>query len=170
MKIKNLRQVFASSLLILAANAAMATDTFNPATNQLTLDSVVLNGVVYGNVVVTINSFTVNSVGSSTPVNNTGGYPFNFKNLRVNSLTTGPYQQTNYCQATVSITNVGSAPTTSGLIFDLIIAGTTVGQIPFTIEALAPGATASLSSPIAGGTILPACGTFTLQFNAAASF
>lgn len=64
---KSLRQVVASAALIAAANAAIAVDTFDPASNKLTLDSVVLNGVVYNNVVATLNSYTLISVGSSAP-------------------------------------------------------------------------------------------------------
>jgi hypothetical protein len=67
MKVKNMRQVVASVALILAGKAAMAIDTFDPVSNKLSLDSVVLNGVVYNNVVVTLNSYTLISVGSSAP-------------------------------------------------------------------------------------------------------
>lgn len=64
---KSMRQVVASVALILATNVAMAVDTFDPASNKLSLDSVVLNGVVYNNVVATLNSYSLNSVGSSAP-------------------------------------------------------------------------------------------------------
>ena len=44
-------------------------DTFNPATNILTLDSVRYKDQKYSNVVLRIDQFTVLSVGSSVPVN-----------------------------------------------------------------------------------------------------
>ena len=62
-----MRKYLASMALVLAANSAMATDTFDPSTNKLSLDSVVVNGTVYNNVVITVNSFAINAVGSSAP-------------------------------------------------------------------------------------------------------
>jgi hypothetical protein len=62
-----MRRIFGALALVLAANNAMAVDTFDPTTNKLTLDTVVLNGVVYNNVEVTLHSFSLNSVGTSAP-------------------------------------------------------------------------------------------------------
>lgn len=45
-----------------------AADTFDPATNTLTLDSVTIGGIKYPNVVVRLNQFTVLGVGNSAPV------------------------------------------------------------------------------------------------------
>ena len=55
-----------------AINAAG--NTFDPATNTLTMDSVTVTGDrVYSNVVIRIDKFTVLGVGSSTPVDDGGG-------------------------------------------------------------------------------------------------
>ncbi len=62
-----MRKYLASLALVLAANSAMAIDTFDPATNKLSLDSVVVNGTVYSNVVITVNSYAINAVGASAP-------------------------------------------------------------------------------------------------------
>lgn len=53
--------------LTLASQAALATNTFDLNSKKLTLDSVVFNGVTYNNVVVTVNDFALNSVGTSAP-------------------------------------------------------------------------------------------------------
>lgn len=45
-----------------------AADTFDPATNTLTLDSVTVGGIKYPTVVVRLNQFTVLGVGNSAPV------------------------------------------------------------------------------------------------------
>nr|WP_315488210.1 hypothetical protein [uncultured Rhodoferax sp.] len=68
-EMKSMWKLAASVALGVVANAAIAVDTFDPASNKLSLDSVVLNGVVYNNVVVTLNSYTLISVGSSAPYN-----------------------------------------------------------------------------------------------------
>lgn len=62
-----MRKFFTYLTLVLATSNAMAADVFNPATNVLTLDSVVVGGTVYSNVAVKINSFEIQSVGSSAP-------------------------------------------------------------------------------------------------------
>lgn len=55
-----------------AVNAAG--NTFDPATNTLTMDSVTVTGDrIYSNVVIRIDKFTVLGVGSSTPVDSGGG-------------------------------------------------------------------------------------------------
>src|SRR6476469_760876 len=64
---KHMRKFLGTLACLLAANSAMAVNTFDPTTNKLSLDSVVINGVVYNNVVVTLKSFTLNSVGTSAP-------------------------------------------------------------------------------------------------------
>ncbi|PXW86083.1 hypothetical protein C8R34_11662 [Nitrosomonas sp. Nm84] len=48
----------------------IAANTFDPATNTLTLDSVTAGGIKYPNVVVRLNQFTVLGVGNSAPVEN----------------------------------------------------------------------------------------------------
>ncbi len=62
-----MRKYLAAFALVLAANSAMAVDTFDPSTNKLTLDSVVVNGTVYNNVVLTVNAYAINAVGTSAP-------------------------------------------------------------------------------------------------------
>ncbi len=62
-----MRKYLASLALVMAASSAMAVDTFDPASNKLTLDSVVVNGTVYNNVVITVNSYALNAVGTSAP-------------------------------------------------------------------------------------------------------
>lgn len=62
-----MRKYLTPLALLLTMNSAMAVDTFDPVSNKLTLDSVVVNGVAYSNVVVTLNAYALNSVGTSTP-------------------------------------------------------------------------------------------------------
>ncbi len=66
MAFKGTQHMLAGLALIISANAALATNSFNPANNQLSLDSVVVNGATYNNVVVTINSYAIISVGSTS--------------------------------------------------------------------------------------------------------
>jgi hypothetical protein len=56
------------TLLLFFSASALAIDTFDETTNILTIDSVVLEGIQYNNVVVRLNAFDVISVGSSAPV------------------------------------------------------------------------------------------------------
>ncbi len=73
-------KTFSRSLVAVACFAfatAFAADTFDVSTNRLTLGAVELNGTNYGNVVATVNSYTVlgvdggvtNGVGSFNPTN-----------------------------------------------------------------------------------------------------
>ena len=110
MKMKDMRQVVASVALIVAANAAMAVDTFDPASNKLSLDSVVLNGVVYNNVVVTLNSYTLISVGSSAPYGpvtatcSAGNFTVAKYNAIVPGMTLDQVKQTIGCANDVNLT------------------------------------------------------------------
>lgn len=146
-----MRKYLTMLALACAANAAMATNSFNPTNNQLSLDSVVLNGVVYTNVVVTVNSFTVNSVGNSAPV--TVAQTCTSANLTVANynaialgMTLNQVNQTIGCAnspgATATIGNsytsygwinvslTGGVSTTIGVAFD--ITGTVVTVVPGT--------------------------------------
>lgn len=70
-KIKIMYKYFIT-MLILSINA-FATDTYVPATSTLNLDNVIVGGTQYNNVVLDITGYKVISVGSSTPVNTSGG-------------------------------------------------------------------------------------------------
>jgi len=61
---KRMRKTLASLALIFASHSALAVDTFDLNSKKLTLDAVV---VTYNNVVVTLNDFALNSVGTSAP-------------------------------------------------------------------------------------------------------
>ncbi len=62
-----MKQLFLLAALSLSAVTAQA-DTFDPATNTLTMDSVIVGDQKYFNVVVRIDQFTVLGVGSSVPI------------------------------------------------------------------------------------------------------
>lgn len=65
-----MREYLAPLAILLATTAttsAFATNTFDIGSKKLTLDSVVVNGMTYNNVVVTLNAYDLNSVGASTP-------------------------------------------------------------------------------------------------------
>ena len=62
-----MKHLFLLLLLLFSAATAKA-DTFDPATNTLTLDSVIVGDQKYFNVVVRIDQFTVLGVGSSVPI------------------------------------------------------------------------------------------------------
>ncbi len=71
-----MHKIISALVLTLAGASASAISTFDAATNLLTLDSVVMNGVTYNNVTVHLNSFTVLKVGSSSEqVPGTGTVP-----------------------------------------------------------------------------------------------
>lgn len=60
---------FLSILLLFFSINALATDTYNSTTNILNIDSVILNGIQYNNVVIQLTGYNVISVGSYAPVN-----------------------------------------------------------------------------------------------------
>lgn len=72
-----MKQLFLLFLLLtsgFSSVTAAAGNTFDPATNTLTMDSVTVTGDrVYSNVVIRIDQFTVLGVGSSTPIDGGGG-------------------------------------------------------------------------------------------------
>lgn len=91
-------RVLAAVLFSLGAGAAGAVDSFDSASNLLTLDAVVMNGATYRNVAATVNSYALLSVGggaagqdSFDPVSNTL------------VLGTVAYQGTTYTNVTVKI-------------------------------------------------------------------
>lgn len=61
-----MHKFFSAAALMLMGASAAAVSTFDPNTNILTLDAVLMNGVTYSNVSVHLNSFTVLKVGSSS--------------------------------------------------------------------------------------------------------
>ena len=67
-----MKKIFLFFALIVGGFSTVATaaDTFDPATNTLTLDSVTVGGIKYPTVVVRLNQFTVLGVGNSAPVEN----------------------------------------------------------------------------------------------------
>lgn len=69
MQIFSLKYIPCVAALCLSFNA-LATTTFNPSTNALNIDAILLGGSIYKNVSVTLNSYILNSVGSGAPVNN----------------------------------------------------------------------------------------------------
>lgn len=64
------KTLFSSIAAMCLSFGALATTTFNPTNNQLSIDAVLLSGAVYKNVNVALNNYTVNSVGSGAPGNN----------------------------------------------------------------------------------------------------
>lgn len=90
-KRKPMRKYLAPLALILASHSAFATNTFDPNSKKLTLDSVVMNGVTYNNVVVTLNDYALNSVGSSTPYTAASGKctAADFTTAKFNSISLG---------------------------------------------------------------------------------
>lgn len=62
-----MKKHIAALLLAGLVPAAQAIDTFNPNNNILTLDSIVVDGIQYNNVVVILNGYNVLNIGSSAP-------------------------------------------------------------------------------------------------------
>ncbi len=62
-----MKKYIAALLLAGLIPAAQAIDTFNPNNNVLTLDSIVVDGIQYNNVVVILNGYNVLNIGSSAP-------------------------------------------------------------------------------------------------------
>ena len=108
-------------------------------------------------------------VFATAPVQPGGAFPFSFKGIQLNSMTfaTNPALG-GFCEATLSSTNMNAAPVGALLRFDIIIGGVTRGSVAYSFLGLAPNATAVGTQTVVTS-IFPACGTFTLQFNAAAS-
>lgn len=72
-----MRTFIISMLLLFSANTR-AIDVFTSATNALQMDGVVANGTQYNNVNITLQGYTVNSVGSNStpyPATNTSVFP-----------------------------------------------------------------------------------------------
>ena len=61
--------LFSVLLISSFSNATVTANTFDPATNTLTLDSVIYQDKQYFNVKIRVDQFTVKLVGSSEPVN-----------------------------------------------------------------------------------------------------
>ena len=55
------------TLLFLSANV-FAANTYNPATNTLTMDAVIVGGTQYNNVAINLTGYKIISVGSSSPI------------------------------------------------------------------------------------------------------
>lgn len=79
-------------LSVFSISAVNASDTFDPATNQLNLDAVTVNGIQYNNVILNLNDFKVLAVGSSSTVNATVSSTCSQSNFTVpiyNAIATG---------------------------------------------------------------------------------
>ncbi len=99
MRILNLKIIAGTAALCLSVSA-LATTTFNPSTNALNIDAILLGGSIYKNVAVTLNSYTLNSVGSGAPVNNSFDAQSNILTLGLVTV-----QDTTYNNVTVGITS-----------------------------------------------------------------
>lgn len=97
MHIFDLKRITCATAIFLSVSA-LATTTFNPSTNALNIDAVLLGGSIYKNVAVTLNSYTLNSVGSGAPVNNSFDPQNNF--LTLGAVTV---QDTTYNNVTVRV-------------------------------------------------------------------
>jgi hypothetical protein len=62
--------LFSVAAIATTIATTQAGDVYNTNTNQLTIPSVQLGNTIYTNVVITLNNFTVNSVGGSQPLGN----------------------------------------------------------------------------------------------------
>lgn len=133
-------------------------------------------------------NYTINGVAGSKVITRqvfatapvqTGSFPFDFKGVRLNSMTFSPIYGT-ACEATLSFTNVSATAGTGvnagtvnvNLAFDVMVGGVSKGLNIFSSFGLAPGATASdsgLGVILLGNGSYPACDTFTLQFKPSAS-
>lgn len=96
-----------------------------------------------------------------------GGYPLSFNGINILSVET--VADRTYCNATVTFRNVDSKSLTPYLYFDVMVNGISTNQSIFHTNSLAPGSTASDTSSVMSSSKFAQCGTFTLQFNAAAS-
>ncbi len=86
-------------LLILLSSVIAQADTFDPATNTLTMESVTVGNQKFFNVVIRIDQYAVLGVGSSVPIDSgiseTCG-AVNFKNDKFNAIQIGmPIDQVN---------------------------------------------------------------------------
>lgn len=113
--------------------------------------------------------FWVNTTSSVTLELSTSppssGFPITFNGIEMDAMSFNTYLT--YCKATLTYKNISTTALTPFLYFDIVVGGVTVGQVIFNTTKLSPGATAQEINTIGGS--FPACGTFTLQFNAAAS-
>jgi len=145
----------------------------NNATMTFTIDGV--SGV---------KAITRQVFATAPVVQQPGGFPFTFTGslpvnpanpanpvltVQLNSITFQSSAATGICSATLLFTNTTSVAVTPFLRFDVVIGGVTTGQLIFNSNSLAPGAMASSTRDVSSNSSIVACGSFTLQFNAAGS-
>lgn len=94
-------------------------------------------------------------------------YPIVFNNIRMDSMAFSSNAVS--CNGTLTYKNIGSSSISVLLKFDIMVNGVSIGQTPFATVGLSAGSTAQGTIPIFGNNAFPKCGSFTLQFNAAAS-
>lgn len=112
-------------------------------------------------------NYTINGVAGSKAITRqvfatapvqTGGFPFDFKGVRFNSITYSP--NVGLCMATASFTNVSAVTVSPFFFVNVIVNGEITSQNLFLDIGLAPGATGTSTA------LIPyACGTFTLQID-----
>jgi hypothetical protein len=105
---------------------------------------------------------------TSTPAT---GFPIAFNGVSMDSLSfkTASPTGVSYCNATLSYHSTSTSPQIGILDFNIIEGGVVVGQTAFASTGMSANATGQYTNLIAVNSTLPACGTFTLQFNPTSS-
>ena len=162
-----------------ATGGSALTSSWNP---NLALVKVGAGTLAFADANTATMNFVINGISGSkaitrqvfatAPVQTGGAFPFTFMGIRLDSLTFATGHQGLTCDPTLSMTNVGATAVGGLLVFNVIIGGVTRGTTEFILlpGELAPGGRAALTTTVLiGPGTLPACNTFTLQFNPAAS-
>lgn len=156
---------FLIGLSLLMAQVCWAADTYNPATNQLSIPSVDVSGTTYTDVLITVGN--VLSVGGGDPKGSIDSYNAALNQLTIPSVTVTGKTYTNVVVTVGQVLSVGSQ-VVSSLVFpldDLKIASYFLTSIkPFTVsgniggDAIASGAGTNNDSVISTGVfdLLPA--------------
>lgn len=116
-------------------------------------------------------NFAITEVKTGSTGGGTSGFPIDFSGIRINALRqeSKPIGSTPRCELTLNFTNTSSGSRTPYLYFDFIQNGVTKGQTIFSVSSMPAGSTAEDTSSAIIGSDFAACGSFTAQFNAAAS-
>lgn len=99
----------------------------------------------------------------------TDGFPISYNNIRIESLT---YATASYggCRASLTFTNTTASTAKPYLYFDVVVANVAIKTTVFSYTML-PGITAMATNSIYDSSLKDLdCGTFSLRFNAPASF
>lgn len=99
----------------------------------------------------------------------TSGFPITYNNIRIESLT---YATASYggCRASLTFTNTTAETAKPYLYFDVVVANVAIKTTAFSYTML-PGITAMATNSIYDSSLNSLdCGTFSLRFNAPASF